>query len=138
MTRRRQRRRLADMTMYPPEPPEYVPPPHDDQIDRHRKPADEVAIHVVGRYLGNRLVDFSVTLDWWTGIRWQHVLRVDCAHGEVHQHRFLRKGGQERTVFQPLTPRNADNALEMWCARATAMVDYEWRDYLKEWTDAFQ
>jgi hypothetical protein len=66
------------------------------------------------------------------------VLRIDCAHGEVHQHRFLRIGKQERTVFQPRTPRNAGKALEMWYARASATVDYEWRDYPKEWTDAFQ
>jgi hypothetical protein len=138
MTRRRQRRRLADMTMYPPEPPEYVPPQHDEQIERERWAAQGVVVHLVRRYLGNRLVDFSVTLDWWTGVRWQHVLRIDCAHGEVHQHRFLRNGKQQRTAFQRLAPCNAGNALEMWYLRASAMVDYEWRDYLKEWTDAFQ
>lgn len=65
------------------------------------------------------------------------MLRIDCAHGEVHQRRFLRNGKQDRTVFPPLTSRNAGNALETWCARASAMVDYEWRDYLKEWTDDF-
>jgi len=81
------------------------------------------------------LVGFAVTLNQRTDTGWQHVVRIDTAHGEVHMHRYLRNGDEERTVFEVITPDRAGKIMERWYSRAAVMMEYEWRGYLKEWTD---
>src|SRR6266536_2419256 len=106
MTRRKSRRRsgrLADMSIAPPDPPRYGPPPHDAEYDRPYDPRPDVRLHRVQRYCRNRLVGFAVTLNQRTDTGWQHVVRIDTAHGEVHMHRYLRNGDEERTVFEVIT-----------------------------------
>lgn len=55
----RDRRRLADLSVTPPERPRYVPPRHDEVQD-FMQDDDESGIrtHLVARYLRERLVDF--------------------------------------------------------------------------------
>jgi hypothetical protein len=74
-------------------------------------------------------------MDWWTGTEWRQIARVDTAHGEVHMHRDLPDGGEERTIFEVIDPVRAEKVMERWFNRASLMMEYEWPEWLKGWTD---
>jgi hypothetical protein len=131
---RRPGRRLADLTIAPPDPPRYEPPPYDEEYGRRDGLAPDLLRHGVRRYHRNRLVGFAVTLDRWTGAEWQQLVRIDTAHGEVHMHRFLPTGGEERTVFEVIDPRRAEKVMERRFDWANVMLDNRWREFLKGWT----
>jgi hypothetical protein len=79
MTRRNGRRRagrLADLSITPPDPPRYNPPPHNTEYDFHQALAPHVWMHAVRRYHRDRLVGFAVTLDQWTGTEWRQIVRI--------------------------------------------------------------
>jgi hypothetical protein len=50
-------------------------------------------------------------------------------------HRYLLTGGEERTVFEVIGPPRAEKIMERWFSRASVIMEYEWPEFLKEWTD---
>jgi hypothetical protein len=132
--RRGRRRQLADLTIVPPDPPRYEPPPYDTEYDDSNLLAPRLLRHRIRRYHRNRLVGFAITVDHWTGADWQQLVRIDTAHGEVHMHRFLPTGGEERTVFEVIDPRRAEKIMERRFDWANVMLENRWRELLKGWT----
>ncbi len=132
---RRRRRTVIDPSAVRPEPRRYVAPRWDEELVRSEDYQCGVRVHYIRRRRGRRLVDFAVTLSWWTPPYWRQVARFDTAHGNVHLHRFHPDGTDERLIYREIDPDRATEMLERWYDRCCKMMDAGWWDLVKEWID---
>jgi len=80
-----------------------------------------------------RLVHFSIQIELLVDGQWRKVARIDTSDGEVHRHQFTRKGGDSRTVLEPIPPDHGEDVVDRWFDPALEMVKNEWGEYVRRW-----
>lgn len=136
---RPKKRRLADMSASPPpdRPDRYERPPLED-CEEYKQTFDLAVGHKMGlrqRFLRgrNELVDFAVWQKTFDGGAWHDVVRIDCAHGEVHVHRYTRAGEEHRQVLEVIPPDGGPPVIDRWFTRAEGMMQNGWYENVGRW-----
>jgi hypothetical protein len=99
--RTRQDRRLKDMGAPP--PPRYVPTRFGMREESREFDVLEYRVFIAMWFdERGKLTDFCSELKIESRGQWIPMLRVDCAHGEAHFHRFDAAGREDRRVIREI------------------------------------
>ena len=129
------KRRLADMAAKP-EKFVYSPPKGGEPNEYDIQLTEEHQLRVRTLYYRGLVVDFAF-MQLYLGEEFpSEVARVDCRHGEVHVHQFVRSGRQvSRTVLAEIPERDPWKTVDDWfytCNEDWCRAD-EWERRYRTW-----
>lgn len=137
---RRQERRLADMAE--PVPPSIYRPPKLEVCEVlvypvEITPTDRITVRQ--QIYRGKVVDFAIMQEAREGETWHHVARIDCCHGTIHRHQFIRDGTDvyDHRVIQeiPGPPGKGWDVVDGTYDVAQDAMFNEYEDNLRRWRD---
>ncbi len=98
-------------------------------------PPDGMGVRIHARlwFDGALLVDFAIGVRRQAGHESHEIARIDCAHGEVHLHRFSR-GGIERSRARIVTIIGPESVYRAWDDSWDTMIG-GYREMVRQWEE---
>lgn len=135
-------RRLADMTIYPPAPEPYVPPPPDECLEFVAPIVLARGHELRVRYLlwkDSFVAEFATMQVTWHSGRWRQVGRIDTDHSKVHRHQLHEHNPDDtQGDIEDLAELSAEGGVELvdrWYVDALDLMENSWEEYLRRWEE---